>query len=295
MRTMERDNVERGPRGRRHGCCGGSGCCGGHGGGRRRDREDETRRRQRTLEERRPRPRRRAGGGHRQAPRPEGRPVLSSFSLPVGSAFDELAARYDAWYDTASGRVLYDLELGCLRPFLSGTAAARLEVGVGSGRFAAALGVGVGFDPARAPLRLAAKRGVPRRPGCRGTAALCRPRFRRGGPHRQPLFRGGSADSSTRPAGCSHPAESSSSPSCPETAPGVAGTRRRGVPGHPFYQSAHFLTLADHLQLLGHAGFESVTGRSTLIQVPTDAPVDEAVQEGIVPGTGFVALVASAR
>jgi hypothetical protein len=52
MRTIERDDVERGPRGRRHGCCGGSGCRGGHGGGRRWDREDETRSRQRTLEER---------------------------------------------------------------------------------------------------------------------------------------------------------------------------------------------------------------------------------------------------
>lgn len=52
MRTMERDDVERGPRGRGNGCCGGSGCCGGHGGGPRRDREDEPASRRSTLEER---------------------------------------------------------------------------------------------------------------------------------------------------------------------------------------------------------------------------------------------------
>ncbi len=57
MRTMERDEVGRGPRGREHGCCGGSGCCGGHagghGGGRHGGREDETSSRRILLEERR--------------------------------------------------------------------------------------------------------------------------------------------------------------------------------------------------------------------------------------------------
>lgn len=68
----------------------------------------------------------------------------------------------------------------------------------------------------------------------------------------------------------------------------------KGRAGHPFYQSAHFLTLADHLRLLGHAGFEPVAGRSTLVPAPTDAPVDEGVRAGVVPGAGFVALAASA-
>lgn len=52
MTTTERDDVERGPRSRGHGCGGGSGCCGGHGGGPRWDREDETESRRSTLEER---------------------------------------------------------------------------------------------------------------------------------------------------------------------------------------------------------------------------------------------------
>lgn len=49
-------------------------------------------------------------------------------SVAVTSVFEELAARYDAWYDTASGRVLFDLEFGCLHPLVAGTAAPRLEV-----------------------------------------------------------------------------------------------------------------------------------------------------------------------
>ncbi len=55
MKTMGRDDVERGPRGRGRGCCGGSGCCGGHGRGPRveGEREEETTSRRRVLEERR--------------------------------------------------------------------------------------------------------------------------------------------------------------------------------------------------------------------------------------------------
>ena len=52
MRTMGRDDVERGPRGHGRGCCGGSGCCGGHGQGTRLEHEAETASRRRTLEER---------------------------------------------------------------------------------------------------------------------------------------------------------------------------------------------------------------------------------------------------
>ena len=61
MKTMGRDDVERGPRGRGRGCCGGASCCGGHGRGPRferegefaRAREEETTSRRRVLEERR--------------------------------------------------------------------------------------------------------------------------------------------------------------------------------------------------------------------------------------------------
>lgn len=52
MRTMERDDVERGPRGRGHGCCGGSGCRGGSGVGLRWEGEDDAPSQRSILEER---------------------------------------------------------------------------------------------------------------------------------------------------------------------------------------------------------------------------------------------------
>ncbi|HEX6230477.1 MAG TPA: class I SAM-dependent methyltransferase, partial [Actinomycetota bacterium] len=74
--------------------------------------------------------------------------------------FERLADRYDAWYEGPAGRVLFPLEVECLSPLLQAAGHPRIEIGVGSGRFAQALGVEVGLDPAQAPLVLARRRGV---------------------------------------------------------------------------------------------------------------------------------------
>ena len=50
MRTMQREDVERGPKGRGHGCCGGSGCCGGNGPGSESERDSAATTRRTTLE-----------------------------------------------------------------------------------------------------------------------------------------------------------------------------------------------------------------------------------------------------
>lgn len=80
----------------------------------------------------------------------------------VGTAglFERLAARYDAWYDGPAGAAVFPSEVACLRPLLRGLPRPWAEIGVGSGRFAAALGVDVGLDPAAAPLALARSRGI---------------------------------------------------------------------------------------------------------------------------------------
>lgn len=61
--------------------------------------------------------------------------------------FERLADRYDAWYEGPAGRVAFPIEVDCLRPLLAGTLPPRLEVGVGSGRFAGAPGIEVGWIP----------------------------------------------------------------------------------------------------------------------------------------------------
>jgi SAM-dependent methyltransferase len=80
----------------------------------------------------------------------------------TAALFERLAQRYDAWYDGPVGRALFPLEVGCLAPLLARSDPPRLEIGVGSGRFAAELAAGIGLDPAAATLRLARARGAER-------------------------------------------------------------------------------------------------------------------------------------
>lgn len=71
--------------------------------------------------------------------------------------FEERADEYDAWYERHG--VAYRSELQALRR-LVGRPGPSLEVGVGTGRFAAPLEVAFGVDPAVPMLRRARERGV---------------------------------------------------------------------------------------------------------------------------------------
>ena len=74
------------------------------------------------------------------------------------SVFDQHAERYDAWYDTPRGRAAFESETACLAALLGRLPRPWLEVGVGTGRFAQALGAGEGVDPALGALRMARRR-----------------------------------------------------------------------------------------------------------------------------------------
>jgi SAM-dependent methyltransferase len=73
------------------------------------------------------------------------------------SPFDLLAERYDRWFDRHAAA--YRSELLAVRA-LTPVDGVGLEIGVGSGRFAAPLGVAFGIDPARRLLGRAQRRRV---------------------------------------------------------------------------------------------------------------------------------------
>jgi hypothetical protein len=97
--------------------------------------------------------------------------------------FDGHADRYDAWFDPPDGKTLFENELAALRLLWRDTFHPAREIGVGTGRFAQALGIKHGVDPARSALALASARGVETIPG-RGEALAVfrRPLWR--SPHR---------------------------------------------------------------------------------------------------------------
>lgn len=67
---------------------------------------------------------------------------------------------YDGWFDQPKGQALFEKERQCLAQLKAGLSGTWLEVGVGSGRFAHALGVTHGIDPAQPLLELARARGI---------------------------------------------------------------------------------------------------------------------------------------
>ena len=77
--------------------------------------------------------------------------------MPRFAPFEAHHQRYDAWF--GKHEPVYLSELLALRPFVP-WAGRGIEIGVGSGRFAAPLGVEVGVDPSAAMLAYAAERGI---------------------------------------------------------------------------------------------------------------------------------------
>jgi SAM-dependent methyltransferase len=208
-------------------------------------------------------------------------------SSRTGPIFERLASRYDAWYEEAAGSVLFPLEVDCLAPLLAGAPRPSLEVGVGSGRFAEALAVEVGLDPARSPLLLAQKRGIrvvqgvgerlPFPDGCFGAVLVVVTLCFADDPEallvevRRVLHADGSlvlgmvfADT-----------------------PWGQWYQAQGQAGHPFYSAAHFLTRDEVKAMLKRAGLTVVAARSTLLQPPSDAPRPETARDADQPEAGF--------
>lgn len=75
------------------------------------------------------------------------------------SPFDNHAEKYDRWYE--EHRAVYESELEAIGELLPDVIPEKsLEIGVGTGRFASALGIGYGLDPSKSMLEIAGKRGI---------------------------------------------------------------------------------------------------------------------------------------
>ena len=73
--------------------------------------------------------------------------------------FDDLALEYDAWFDK-EGSLIFFIEVRAFKLLLSSLPKPWLEIGVGSGRFAQALGIETGVDPSSKLLQMARRRGI---------------------------------------------------------------------------------------------------------------------------------------
>ncbi len=207
------------------------------------------------------------------------------------SPFDELAEKYDSWYET-KGKLAFAIELEALRPLLEELPRPWLEVGVGSGRFARALGIDTGVDPAAGLLRIARQRGIdtirasgealPFADRTLGTVFLLATWEFLKEPvkvlkeiHRV-LQDGGKLVNAYLDK------------------EGKWGRSyiEKGKQGHPLFSSARFYGYEEVVELITGAGFKRTRTVSTLFQGPGETVVMEEPRQGFHPGASFVVIVA---
>jgi SAM-dependent methyltransferase len=211
------------------------------------------------------------------------------FWRQAAGVFEERAAEYDAWFENS---LLFAIERAALQELVTPLLDPKLEIGVGPGRFAEALGVEFGIDPALAPLAFAGKRGVrvsravgealPFAGQSMQTVLLlftfcfladpcpvlreCRRVLKPGGHLVLGLI---VADS-----------------------PWGRMLRQKKEDGHPFYRQARFYAPSEVEQCLAGCGFVVAERRSSLIQPPEALREMEHSQAGLVSQAGFAILVA---
>lgn len=207
------------------------------------------------------------------------------------STFDVMAGKYDAWYDSREGRPLYECEAECVRGLVP-EGGPLLEVGVGTGRFAALFPRAFGVDPARGALELAALRGV-RVVEARGEALP----FRVGSFAcvliiatlsfvDDPLEVLREAERVLKEDG------SIVVGLIPADSPWGRLYRGKKAEGHPFYRDSNLLTFEELKGLLGEAGLRVARVRCTLLGGPGEDPGRREAVEGYVEGAGFICVEA---
>lgn len=212
-------------------------------------------------------------------------------TMPGKSAelFQRLADRYDAWYDQPPGSTIFPLEVACLRSLLEGLPRPWLEVGVGTGRFASALGVEFGIDPAIRPLRIARRRGI---------TVICATGEHL--PFRDEVF--GAVLLVVTLCFVDDPLTVLCEARRVLRADGAVVTGmvfadspwgqhylKLGTAGHPFYSAARFITRTELRALLLRAGLLPIQFSSTLRQPPSDVVAPEPVWPEDHPDAGFSA------
>ena len=210
------------------------------------------------------------------------------------SPFDELASEYDAWFD-GDGNLIFFIEAQVFRTLLPDLPKPWLEIGVGSGRFAQALGIETGIDSSTSLVEMARKRGINA--------------FNSRGEQRSfdeesfvavllivtlcfldsPLAVLKEANRILIPGG------KIVLGLVLKESPWGQFYQQKKAEGHRFYRYATFYSCDEVVKLLVQAGFVTEKIISTLFQKPEDVKHVEEPKEGYFPDAGFTIIVAGKK
>ena len=206
-------------------------------------------------------------------------------------AFDLLASVYDTWFEQ-EGRLLFALEVKALKQVLPLLPKPWIEIGVGSGRFARALDVDIGLDPAIKLVEMTRSRGISVLLG-KGEEA----------PFKNSVF--GAVFLIFTLCFVDSPERVLSEAARLLKAEGkiVLGLVLKESPwgqlyqinketGHRFYRHATFYTYAELDMLLMETGFSIEKVISTLFQKPEEVNHIELPRKGFSGDAGFTVIVA---
>ena len=221
----------------------------------------------------------------------QGYPVPKSTVNLEASLFDHLASEYDAWFE-GEEKLIFAIEVKAFQEVLPLLPKPWLEVGVGSGRFAQALGIETGVDPSVKLLDMARGRGV---------------KVFLGRGEQEPFDNGTFATVFLIVTLCFAEAQLEVLREAyrilqPEGKV-VLGLILRESPwgrffeskkkkGHRFYKWATVCRRDEVVELLGQTGFAVEKVMSTLFQKPGNVEHIELPREGFSPNAGFTVIMA---
>lgn len=211
---------------------------------------------------------------------------------PAVPAFSAAAREYDAWFE-GEGRLVFQTEARALEAIQPSLPRPWLDVGAGSGRFATALGMDAGIEPAPGLARIASRRAA--------NVALANAERQ---PFRDETF--GTAFLILTLCFASWPLSVLSDirrvlvprgkivlGMVPSRSPWGALYQDKKGQGHPLYRYASLRTYSETIAMLEHALFAIQGVVSTLLQKPGEVTAVESPRTGFQPGAGFVAIVAA--
>lgn len=208
----------------------------------------------------------------------------------VTGAFSLHAEDYDRWFDEPEGLMLFELEVKAIRLLMKDLAPPFLEIGVGSGRFADALGIRYGVEPAAALLEMAKTREVKVEKAAGEKLPFPNGIF--GGVFiiftlcfvKEPVMVLSEAKRVLRSGG--------------KLILGIINRESRwgelyqskAAEGHPLYKYARFYSAEEAVTLIEDAGLTIEAFSSALCQPPSNMPHDEAVHDRLVEDAGFICI-----